>query len=202
MSRPGPFGSKPAAAAAQGLSERAKASFDQLVQHALAKALAPEGEQGQARIVQELPRKPKEKKAVVLTIASPEFRLVLALHVRLDAEGKQHFARLNRVDAAEWGQQAFVDAVSECGNICVGTINRELGRHFAHVGMSTPNLLEREALAYLEALGPGHRRLYQVSGLGLDFYATLFVSAFVPLDFHAEVESAAEEADAGELEMF
>jgi len=196
------FGIKPSAAPAIGLSERAKASFDRLVQHALAKALAPEGEHAQVQITQELPRKPKEKKAVVLTIASPEFRLVLALHVRLDAEGKQHFARLNRVDAAEWSEQAFVDGVSECGNICVGTMNRELGRHFAHVGMSTPNLLEREALAYLEALGPGHRRLYLVSGLGLDFYATLFVSAFVPLDFHAEVETAAEEADAGELEMF
>lgn len=192
----------PAAAATAALSERAKSSFDLLVQHALVKALSPEGEHGQAKIIQELPRKPKEKKAVVLTIASPEFRLVLALHVRLDSEGKRHFARLNRVEPDEWGEQAFVDAVSECGNICVGTMNRELGRHFLHVGMSTPNLLEREALAYLEALGAGHRRLYQVTGLGLDFYATLFVSAFVPLDFHAEVETAAEEADAGELEMF
>ena len=25
--------------------------------------------------------------------------------------------------------------------------------------MSTPNLLDREALSYLDALGPGHRRL-------------------------------------------
>lgn len=193
---------KPTGAPAVGLSERAKTSFDAMAQHALCLALTPSGEHASTQIVQELPRKPKEKKAVVLTIAGPEFRVVLALHVRLDAEGKQHFARLNRVDAQEWSDQAFLDAVAECGNICVGTMNRELGRHFVHVGMSTPNLLEREALGFLDALGPGHRRLYQVTGLGLDFYATLFVAAFVPLDFHVELESAAEAETAGELEMF
>lgn len=189
------------AVAAAGLSERAKGSFDRLVEVALSQGLAPEGERAQVAFAQELPRKPKEKKAVVLTIANPQFRLVLAIHVRMDVEGKRHFARLNKVEAEGWSDQAFEDAVAECGNICCGAMNRELVKHFPHVGMSTPNLIEREALAYLEAQGPGHRRLYQVTGMGLDFYATLFVAAFAPIDFYAEIEMATAEAS-GELEMF
>ncbi len=185
-----------------GLSDAARTSFDLLVQAALARNLAGEGEHAQVQVVTEFPRKTKDKKAVVLTIASDMFRLVLALHVRLDAEGKAHFARLNRVDAAEWSEQAFHDAVAECGNVCCGALNRELGRYFVNVGMSTPNLLDREALAYVEALGKGHRRLFQVNGLSVDFYATLFVAPFAPIDFRAEMEAQPDEVDAGELEMF
>ncbi len=200
-SAPAPGRGKPAVPVGQ-LTERARASFDLVVQTALAKSLAPEGERASVQIVSELPRKPKEKKAVVLTIASDQFRLVLALLCRLDAETKSHFARLNRVDETEWSDQAFTDAVAECGNIIVGAMNRDLGRYFPNVGMSTPNLLDRDALAYLEAMGPGHRRLFHVTGLALDFYATLFVAATAPVDFHAEVEALEDSVDSGELEMF
>lgn len=200
--KPNTLGKPAPEALGMGLSERAKTSFDHLVQAALGRNLAGEGEQAQVHVVSEFPKKPKDKKAVVLTIASDQFRLVLALHVRLDAEGKAHFARLNRVEPAEWSEQAFHDAVAECGNICCGALNRELGRYFSHVGMSTPNLLDREALGYVEALGKGHRRLFQVSGLGVEFYATLFVAPFASIDFMAELEAQPDEVDAGELEMF
>ena len=148
------------------LSAQAKTSFESIASAALARSLAPEGESAQVEFVDELPRRMKEKKAVVLSIASDRFRLVLALLCRLDAEGKAHFARLNRVDPDDWTDQAFQDAVSECGNIIVGAMNRDVGRYFPNVGMSTPNLLDREALGYLDALGPGHRRLFRVSALG------------------------------------
>ena len=52
------------------------------------------------------------------------------------------------------------------------------------------------------ALGHGHRRLFHVSGLAIDFYAVLFVAATGNVDFRAEVEQLADQADAGELEMF
>jgi hypothetical protein len=184
------------------LTEAAKTSFDTIVTVALARSLAPEGESAQVGIATELPRKPREKKAIVLSIASDRFRLVLALLCRLDAESKAHFARLNRVDPEEWSEQAFQDAVAECGNIIVGAMNRDIGRYFHNVGMSTPNFLDREALAYLDAMGPGHRRLFHVTGLALDFYAELFVSPTGTVDFRAEVEALEDAVDSGELEMF
>jgi hypothetical protein len=187
---------------AGALSQQAKTSFETIASVALARSLAPEGETAQVAFIDELPRRMKEKKAVVLSIASDRFRLVLALMCRLDAEGKAHFARLNRVDPGDWSDQAFQDAVNECGNIIVGAMNRDVGRYFPNVGMSTPNLLDREALSYLDALGPGHRRLFHVSGLAIDFYAVLFVAATGNVDFRAEVEQLADQADAGELEMF
>ena len=189
-------------ALAGALSEQAKASFEAITSVALARGLAPEGESAQVVTIADLPKRTKEKKAVVLSIASDRFRLVLALLCRLDADSKAHFARLNRIDPSEWSDQAFEDAVSECGNIIVGSINRDVGRYFPSVGMSTPNVLDREALAYLEALGAGHRRVFHVTGLALDFYAVLFVSPTGPVDFRAEVEELEAAVDSGELEMF
>jgi hypothetical protein len=187
---------------AGALSEQAKTSFETIATVALARGLAPEGESAQVVPIDDLPRRMKEKKAVVLSIASDRFRLVVALLCRLDADGKAHFARLNRIDPAEWSDQDFEDAVNECGNIIVGSINRDVGRYFPSVGMSTPNVLDREALAYLEALGPGHRRVFQVTGLSLDFFAVLFVSPTGAVDFRAEVEALEDAVDSGELEMF
>ncbi len=192
---------KPSAPAGT-LSEQAKTSFETIASAALAKSLAPEGESAQVSVVTELPRRMKEKKAVVLSIASDRFRLVLALMCRLDDESKAHFARLNRVDPSDWTDQAFQDAVNECGNIIVGAMNRDVGRYFPNVGMATPNLLDREALTYLDALGPGHKRLFHVTGLPIDFYATLFVAATSVVDFRAEVEQLEDAVDSGELEMF
>ena len=189
-------------APAGALSEQAKSSFEAIASVALAKSLAPEGESAQVLVIDELPRRMKEKKAVVLSIASDRFRLVLALLCRLDDDSKAHFARLNRVDPVEWSDQAFQDAVNECGNIIVGSMNRDVGRYFPNVGMSTPNLLDREALAYLAAMGPGHSRVFQVTGLALDFYAVLFVAPTGSVDFRAEVEQLEDAVDSGELEMF
>jgi hypothetical protein len=198
---PATRGAKPPASSGT-LTEQAKQSFEAIASHALARSLAPEGESAQVQPIDDWPKRLKEKKAVVLSIASDRFRLVLALLCRLDADSKAHFARLNRVDPADWSDQAFQDAINECGNLIVGTMNRDVGRYFPNVGMSTPNLLDREALVYLDALGAGHRRCFQVTGLPLDFFAVLFVAPTGTVDFRADLQPAEDEVDAGELEMF
>jgi hypothetical protein len=187
---------------AGSLSDRARKSFETIAEMALAKSLAGPGERAEIKPIGELPRRMREKKAVVLTIASDQFRVVLALLCRLDAEARAHFARLNQVDAQAWGEQEFADAVAECGNIIVGAMNRDLGRYFHNAAMSTPNMLDREALVYLDALSEGHRRLFHITGLSIDFYAELFVAPSTAVDFHAEVEALEDQVDSGELEMF
>lgn len=184
------------------LSDRARRSFEAIAEAALIKGLSGPGEHAEIKRLSELPRKLPEKKVVVLTIASDQFRVVLALLCRFDAQARAHFARLNQVDPEAWDDQDFADAVAECGNIIVGSMNRDLGRYFHNAAMSTPNMLDRAALEYLDALSPGHRSAFHITGLSIDFHAELFVSPTVAVDFHAELQALQEQVDSGELEMF
>ena len=47
-------------------------------------------------------------------------------------------------------EQAFFDAIAERGNICCGILNRDLGHYFPHMGLSTPNILDKECSSKLE----------------------------------------------------
>lgn len=191
------------AAPVVGLSERAKSSFDALLRQSWAASMRAEGDSVSAEIVASLPPKMKEKHAVVLTIASYSARIVVAMYFKFDAETRNHFERLNRAEAGSFDEQRLIDALNECGNICAGALNRSLGEVFPHIGMSTPNLLSRDAMAYVEALGPCHGRHYELKGLSQPYWASLYVRAYAPLDFHVDVPSEAEAAaDTGELEMF
>lgn len=184
------------------ISERARGAFDELLQRAWRSTLVPDGETASTEPVAELPAKMKEKHAIVLTIAGYAMRVVVALYFRLDADTRAHFERLNRVEAGTMDEQAFRDALAECGNICAGAFNRSLGGAFPHIGMSTPNLLSRESFAYVDALGKGYARHFKLSGLGQDYWASLYVVAYSDIDFAAEAAEDEAEVDTGELEMF
>jgi len=197
-----PAKGKPAAPVA-GLSERAKSSLDALLRQAWAAAMRADGDSVSTEVIASLPPKMKEKHAVVLTIASYSARIVVAMYFKLDADTRAHFERLNRADTGSFDEQRLVDALNECGNICAGALNRSLGDVFSHIGMSTPNLLSRDAMAYVEALGPCHGRHFELKGLAQPYWASMYVRAYAPLDFHVDVPSEDEAAaDTGELEMF
>jgi hypothetical protein len=185
------------------ISERARAGFDHLLARAWRSTMLAAGDSGQVEPIAEFPPKPKEKHAIVLTIAGYAMRVVVALYFKLDADTRAHFERLNRVEPGSMDEQALRDALAECGNICAGAFNRSLGEHFPHIGMSTPNLLSRESLAYADALGKGYQRHFQLSGLAQPYFASLTVVAYADLDFAVDPEAEAEaESDTGELEMF
>lgn len=185
------------------ISERARASFDHLLARAWRSTMLAEGDSAQVETITEFPAKPKEKHAIVLTIAGYAMRVVVALYFKLDADTRAHFERLNRVEPGTMDDQAFRDALAECGNICAGALNRSLGDHFPHIGMSTPNLLSRDSLAYADVLGKGYQRHFQLNGLAQPYWATLYVVAYADLDFAVDIEAEeAAEADTGELEMF
>jgi hypothetical protein len=137
---------------------------------------------------------------VMLTVSAYQFRLIMLIHYSPDAKTYAHFAAVNKLAPAEMGEQAFVDAICECANMCCGNLNRDLARVFKHVGMSTPNIIDRRCVDYLNQLGKGHQLHYglQQTG-GPDFGVTVCLDAFAPLDFAFEVEEAEE---TGELEMF
>jgi CheY-specific phosphatase CheX len=185
------------------ISERARTSFDYMMSRAWRSTMQAEGDSAQVEPVAEFLPKPKEKQAIVLTIAGYAMRVVVALYFKLDDDTRAHFERLNRVEPGTMDEQALRDALAECGNICAGALNRALGEHFPHIGMSTPNLLSRESLSYADALGKGYARHFQLIGLAQPYWASLYVVAYADIDFAVDIEADdSDTADTGEMEMF
>jgi len=142
-----------------------------------------------------------ETRAVILSVSSYRFRLMMFVHFEPDDATREHFARLHGVTPEQMTGQAFNDAIGECGNMACGALNRELGRVFPHVGMSTPNVLDRHSLSHLHLLRHNHLSHARLTLNGsTHFHASLAVCAFDKIDFEAAAEEQAEVC--GELEMF
>lgn len=137
---------------------------------------------------------PPEKNIVVLTIASYVFRLLTIFHVDTDSAMAAYFTR-----SGVAGE--FRDCFGEIGNRCCGAMNRELGQHFQHLGMSTPSMLEAKCLPFLTELKPAYLAQHRVRiNDTLLLHATLCLCAYAPIDFRFD-QAAAPEAT-GELELF
>lgn len=184
----------------ESISTSAREGFDALLQQSLRASLVPADSSAEIVVIADV-ADIDARKMVVLTISSYLFRLMVMFHFTPDTPTREHFARLGRTTVAEMGEQGFIDAIAECGNLCCGIFNRELGRFFPHLGMSTPNLIDRQCAAYLQRLNCAH-----VRHLAIDMpevprlYVSLCVSAYDTLDFAV---SAQEQVDTtGELELF
>lgn len=143
----------------------------------------------------------KETKSVILTISSYLFRLMVLIYFTPDQTTKEHFARVNKMQAEDMSEQAFYDAISECGNISCGILNRELVRFFPSVGMSTPNILDKDCSHYLKILNFGHIQHLRINvNNSIQFNASMCVCDYADLDFKVDVTE--EESSTGELELF
>lgn len=183
------------------ISQRAQAAFDHIVVNALRSALsAPDAEPCTVDAIDDA-RQITEKKVVLLTVSSYVFRVITMVYFTLNADTRQHFAAINRTDAADMSDADFLDVISECGNIFCGAFNRELAQHYPHLGMSTPNVLDRPCMDYLKTLSPGYVKHFKV-GVNdrLTMHASLCVCDFAPIDF--QVDTTKVEETHGELEMF
>ncbi|WP_394778367.1 hypothetical protein [Undibacterium sp.] len=191
------------------ISNQAKTGFDHLLSRALQSSLTgSSGNSCEVSIVPDL-SDIEENRIVVLTISSYLFRLMVMIYFTPDEKTKSYFAGMNGMQPAEMGEQAFQDAIAECGNICCGILNRDLGAFFPHIGMSTPNMMDRHCASYLGMLNCDHIQHFQADVRsdsqdepqdGSRFYVTLCVSAYANLDFAVDTNEESEAT--GELEMF
>lgn len=182
------------------ISGRARSSFNELLKQAVRENLVAPGEVCGFQEIGGV-EAAAEKEVVVLTISSYLFRLITFFHFTRDRASREHFARLVRRSVQDLDDQSFYDAVSEFGNLCSGSLNRDLGVFFPHVGMSTPNILEHGCLSYLESLSPGHMAHFAIAlDSRASFKASICVCDYGDLDFHFEAKTAAEST--GELELF
>jgi hypothetical protein len=183
------------------ISQRATDSFDQMLVLGIKASMGSASSEDCVIEVLPKPQDIQETQVVMLTVASYVFRLLVLVYFSPDEATKAHFADITHVDPSEMNEQAFLDVIRECGNICCGTLNRELVRVFPHVGMSTPNIIERECVSYLEALQGGHLQHFRATKTtGQNFYFGICVRDFANIDF--EWAPAEEVVEAGEMEFF
>jgi hypothetical protein len=183
------------------ISERGKASFDRLLVSSLKSGMPVGGASVDVETLKE-PDKIKEKKIVILTVSSYLFRAIVILYFKPDAVTRAYFNRSADEGAPALTDDEFYDRVAECGNVCCGALNRDLGPFFPHVGMSTPNIIDKDCMQYVSLLDCGLVRHYKILLDGaLTMYASLCVADYGTVDFH--VDPTAEVAvDTGELEFF
>lgn len=183
------------------ISNRARNSFDQMLMLGIKASMGGESPETCEIAVLADPKEIRETMVVMLTVASFLFRLSVVIYFSSDDTTKAHFARLNNIDPTEMSDQAFLDAIRECGNICCGTLNRELARVCPHVAMSTPNVIERECVDHLESLNGGHLQYFRATlDGGQQFHASVCVRDYADIDF--DWTMIEETTAAGEMEFF
>lgn len=183
------------------ISQHAKEGFDHILMQAMKSSLVSSSDDRcEVRILAES-SEIKAKKTVILTVSSYLFRAIGLIHFTLNNPLKAHLAAINRANVEDMDEQAFLDVISECGNICCGSLNRELGNFYPHIGMSTPNVLDGNCLHYLQALDAGHVQHYEIRiNDEITMHASLCVCDYADIDFTVDQTESTE--DTGELEMF
>ncbi|MBS1187605.1 MAG: hypothetical protein H6R04_1623 [Burkholderiaceae bacterium] len=183
------------------ITHSARDGFNQLLQEAVKTSLSSSLENCFDMTILADQSAIDEKKIVILTIASLLFRATVMIYFTPDERAKMFFSRISRVPTDEMTEQGLFDAVAEYGNMCCGTLNRNLGQFFQYVGMSTPNFIDRRSSSFLEAQNYGYTAHFQVdAGDDYRFYISLGVCNYAPLDF--QVQAQAEDTSTGELELF
>lgn len=183
------------------ISPSAREAFEFFTKQAIKGALPASPEDSCEVSVLEDVSRIQGQRIVILTVSSYLFRVMTLVYFTLDAKLKQHLAAINRRPVDELSEEEFLDVLGEVGNILCGAINRDLAQHFPYLGMSTPNFLDRHCIDFIDELGAGFVRHFEiVVNDSMKLYATLAVSEFADIDFRADT-TVVEESH-GELEMF
>lgn len=135
-----------------------------------------------------------EEQLFVLTIASYLFRLTTIFHLPTNKASEAYFTRNGE-------GSKLIEVFSELGNMCCGAMNRELGDHFMHLGMSTPVVLDSACTQFLNELKASHVSRHTISiNNTVHINATLSLRAYSALDFRVDADAPEEET--GTIELF
>lgn len=182
------------------ITSRTRDSLNRMMELGLRHGIAGNAAEAVIAPADQLDRR-RSTRMAVLSIASYTFRIVTALHFDESEPLKTHMAQLGRKSPQAMTHQDFIDAICESGNMCCGTINRELGAFYNGLGLSTPQILDIRSLPYFEQLGAQHLQHFCIDlPADLRLHASMCVRAYEPMDFdwHAEEQPV----NSGELELF
>jgi hypothetical protein len=139
-----------------------------------------------------------ESKFYILTVANFFFKVLVIFHINDDEKSRAYFSK---PDSGLGCDEVF----PEVCNLCCGAFNRELGLYFPHLGMSTPYLLEKECLDFVDLLRPVHMSQFKTDINGnFQLHTSLYVCAYRPLDFRFDPDRliAVPAEETGVLELF
>ncbi len=134
--------------------------------------------------------------ALVITISSWVFRLLVIFRISADPATRQYYLRANPAQRVDEG-------FGEVANLCAGALNRTLTANFAHLAMSTPYELSNDCIAFL-----GELRAQQVSRFAITIngsvrlQATLCMCCSRPVEVASVSTAAQGDRNSGELELF
>lgn len=182
------------------LSQRTRDSLDSMMVVGLRQSIAQSHPGTQICAVPEVPQTLLTHMAV-LSIASYSFRIITALHFAHDLRTREWIASVIGMDEPAMGQQQFIDAIGEIGNMCCGAMNRELGAFYDCLGLSTPQILNIRSLPHMAQIGTDHLQHFRIDMLeDMPLHASLCAKAYAPMDFHWQMPEVQEAA--GDLELF
>ena len=128
----------------------------------------------------------------IITIASFQFRLLIAIDLPDTPAVVEYYSKAS----SNLGPH---DVFPEVCNMCGGAVNRELARQFKHLGMSTPNLVERHCIEFLAVLRPVHTSSFDVViNDAVRLHAVIGLCVYTPVDI---LPQPPEEEAAGILEL-
>lgn len=185
------------------ISKSARQGFETLLVKSLQKSLAVmDGDQVHVTEVSATQGFP-ETHVVVLTSASYVFRVMVLIYFNTDHATQAHFARRSGTDTEAQSPQAFMDTVCEAANMCCGGFNRELVPFYPHIGLSTPNVLERRCADHIAVLNAGLLTHFAIDVNGSPlFHASLCICDYDTLDFQYTPSAQEDAVSDGELELF
>jgi len=141
------------------------------------------------------------EQAIVLTISSHLFRILVCMHFNLDDRLVQLVTSGLNEKSTNLEKSKIYDYLSEVGNVFCGALKRELQKAVPSLGMSTPNILSKDSLKYVDSLKVDIEGKSVInSDSGVLFYASYYLSAYGDLDYTSSMVE--ESVDSGELELF
>jgi hypothetical protein len=145
-----------------------------------------------------------QKEFIMLTISSYEFRICILLHFSKDKPTMDYVAKALKITPDKLEVARYYDFLCEMGNTFCGTFKRELGKHFPHLGMSTPNRLVGSSLKFMRELNFDYDAHFKTSANdNVAFCSSVFISAYKDFDLCVEIKKQAEaDAENGALELF
>lgn len=140
---------------------------------------------------------------IILTVSSYDLRTFVLLHFSKNPATLTYVSRALDIPVAALTDETFYDYLGEVGNRFCGAFKRELGKVLPHLGMSTPNRLDRGSLCHLQRLPCGHDLHVEVrTPDDILVYASLYVSTYGKEEFRLDDVPIEEAVETGELEMF
>ena len=152
----------------------------------------------------ELPENPNSDELIMLTISAQAFRALIILNFKKDEFSEKFVADVFKIPHAELTKERFYDYLCELGNIFCGMLKRDLGKYIPSLGMSTPNLLDIQALKFIDIERTDLQCHIESRFNNQTFmFGSVFIITYADLDIEVKGHSAAEEeVESGDLEFF